>query len=66
MGIFFTYIPYLLYGAGLQRIQTGKAAMITMVEPIVSVLVAAWMWGETFSAAGYFFAALVITGVALS
>ncbi len=66
MGIFSTYIPYLLYGAGLQRIQTGKAAMITMVEPIVSVLVAAWMWGETFSAAGYFFAALVITGVALS
>ncbi len=66
MGIFSTYVPYLLYGVGLQRVQTGKAAIVTMVEPLVSVILAAVMWGETFSVAGYFFAALVITGVVLS
>ncbi len=66
MGIFSTYVPYLLYGAGLQRVPTGRAAIVTMVEPLVSVVLAAVMWGETFSLIGYLFAALVVTGVALS
>ncbi len=66
MGIFSTYLPYLLYSAGLQLVQLGRAAIITMVEPLVSVSLAALFWGETFSLAGYFFAALVIMGVTLS
>ncbi len=66
LGIFSTYIPYLLYGAGLQRVHTGKASIIAMIEPMVSVTLAALMWGETFTLAGYFFAILIIMGVALS
>jgi DME family drug/metabolite transporter len=66
MGWFCTYLPYLLYGAGLRLMDAGRAAIITMVEPLVSVGVAILLWGESFSIAGYFFAALVLVGVAIS
>jgi len=66
MGVICTYLPYLLYGAGLKLIDTSRAAIMTMVEPVVSVALAAVMWGEHFSVQGYAFAALVIIGVAMT
>ncbi len=66
MGLVCTYLPYLLYGAGLKLVETSRAAIMTMVEPVVSVAIAAVMWGELFSVQGYLFAALVIIGVAMA
>lgn len=66
LGIVSTYLPYMLHAAGLKLFHSGRAAIITMVEPLVSVSLAAIFWGEHFSPAGYFFAALVVAGVAIS
>lgn len=63
VGLLSTYLPYILHGLGLKRVDTGKAAILTTIEPIVSIALSHWMWGETFSAAGYAFAALVLIGV---
>ena len=66
IGLLCTYVAYWLYSKGLQLVDAGKAAIITMVEPLVSVTLAAIMFGEMFSIAGYFFAAMVILGVTLA
>ena len=34
-----TVLPYLLYTAGLARIDSGKAAILASVEPVVAALV---------------------------
>jgi DME family drug/metabolite transporter len=66
IGILSTYLAYWLYSKGLQLVDTGKAAIITMVEPLVSVTLAGIMFGEVFTPAGYISAALVICGVTLA
>jgi DME family drug/metabolite transporter len=66
IGILCTYVAYWLYSKGLNLLPAGRAAIITMVEPIISMLLAAIIFGERFSVAGYFFAALVILGVVAS
>jgi DME family drug/metabolite transporter len=66
VGIIATYLPYLLYGAGLRLVDAGRAAIITTVEPVVAVVVASLALGESFTALGYFFSLLVLAGVALS
>jgi DME family drug/metabolite transporter len=66
MGLISTYAAYLLYGYGLQRVGAGKSSIITMIEPVVSVALAVAFFGESFSVAGYGFAALVLIGVALA
>lgn len=66
VGITCTYLPYLLYGFGLKLVDAGRAAIITTIEPVVAIILANIFWGETFSTAGYIFAALVVMGVAIS
>lgn len=66
VGITCTYLPYLLYGFGLKLVDAGRAAIITTIEPVVAIIFANIFWGETFSTAGYIFAALVVMGVAIS
>lgn len=65
-GLICTYLPYWLYSKGLKLVDAGRAAIVTMVEPVVSVAMAALLFNERFSAPGYLFAALVILGVTLS
>ena len=66
LGIISTYVPYMLHAAGLKLLNAGRAAIITMVEPLVSVSLAAIFWNEHFSSTGYFFAILVVAGVVIS
>lgn len=66
VGITCTYLPYLLYGFGLRLVDAGRAAIITTIEPVVAITLANIFWGETFSTAGYIFAALVVAGVAVA
>ena len=66
IGILCTYVAYWLYSKGLKLVDTGKAAIVTMIEPLVSMTLAAFMFGEVFTISGYFFAALVILGVTLA
>jgi DME family drug/metabolite transporter len=66
IGLLCTYLAYWFYSKGLQLVDTGKAAIITMVEPLVSVTLAAIMFGEVFTVAGYISALLVVGGVTLA
>ena len=42
-----TVLPYLLYTAGLARIDSGKAAILASVEPVVAALVGVLVFHET-------------------
>ena len=37
-----TVLPYLLYTAGLARIDSGKAAILASVEPVVAAWLGCW------------------------
>ena len=60
-----TYLSYLLYSAGLQRVEATRAATVATLEPVVAAVSAYLMWGERMSPAGYAFAALVLGAVLL-
>ena len=42
-----TVLPYLLYTAGLARVESGKAAILACVEPVVAALVGVLVFHET-------------------
>jgi drug/metabolite transporter (DMT)-like permease len=42
-----TIIPVVTFLAGLERIGPTNAAMLSTLEPVVTVLLAAWLFGET-------------------
>lgn len=65
VGVFCTYLPYLFYAAGLKRVDAGRAAIVTTIEPVVAITLAHVFWNEQFSAAGYVFCILVLLGVML-
>jgi drug/metabolite transporter (DMT)-like permease len=46
MVIFSTIIPVATFLAGLERIGPTNAAMLSTLEPVVTVLLAAWLFGE--------------------
>lgn len=60
-----TYLAFLLYGAGLRRVEATRAATVATIEPVVAALAAYAAWGERMSLAGYLFAALVVAAVVL-
>jgi DME family drug/metabolite transporter len=60
-----TYGSYLLYSAGLRRIEATRAATVATTEPVVAAIAAYLVWGEQLGAAGYLFAAVVLAGVLL-
>lgn len=60
-----TYGSYLLYSAGLRRIEATRAATVATTEPVVAAIAAYLLWGEQLGAAGYLFAAVVLAGVLL-
>lgn len=44
-----TAMPYFLYTLGLQHMESGKAAILVAVEPLVGTLVGVLLWGEPMS-----------------
>ena len=60
-----TYGSYLLYSAGLRRIEATRAATVATTEPVVAAIAAYLVWGERLGAAGYLFTAVVLAGVLL-
>lgn len=58
-----TYGAYLLYSAGLRRLEPTRAATIATLEPVVAAVAAYLLWGERLAAAQYLFALLVLAGV---
>ena len=46
IALFCTVLPYLFYTYGMLRIETGKAAILVTVEPLVGTLVGCGLYGE--------------------
>ncbi|HEY0971604.1 MAG TPA: EamA family transporter [Gemmatimonadales bacterium] len=60
-----TYGAYLLYGAGLRRVEATRAATVATIEPVVAAVAAYAVFGERLSPMGYVGAAVVLGGVLL-
>jgi drug/metabolite transporter (DMT)-like permease len=60
-----TVIPVAAFLAGLERIGPTNAAMLSTLEPAVTVLLAAWMFNERLNASVIFGGGLILTAVIL-
>lgn len=58
-----TYGAYLLYAAGLRRVEATRAAVMATIEPVVAAGVAYATLGERLAPLGYLGAAIVLAGV---
>lgn len=65
LGVVPTYGAYLLYGAGLARVEATRAATVATLEPVAAAALAYLVWGEALRGLGYVGAALVLAGVLL-
>ena len=61
-----TYGAYMLYYAGLKRIEASRAAVIATLEPLVAALLAFSLFGERFTTLGYVGSGLILTAVLLT
>lgn len=63
MVVFSTAAPYLLYTAGLSRVEAGKASIMASLEPVVASLAGVMVFGEPMSAMTLIGIACVLAGV---
>lgn len=61
-----TYLAYLFYGLGLQRLTATRASIVATLEPVIAAAVAFLWWEERFGLRGYVGAVLILTGVLLA
>lgn len=60
-----TIIPVVTFLAGLERIGPTNAAMLSTLEPVVTVLLAAWLFGERLSPIALTGGGLILVAVLL-
>ncbi|MBI5351257.1 MAG: DMT family transporter [Chloroflexi bacterium] len=60
-----TIIPVVTFLAGLERIGPTNAAMLSTLEPVVTVLLAAWLFGEILMPIVMFGGGLILVAVIL-
>lgn len=65
--LFCTILPYIFYTFGLSGLETGKAAILVTIEPLVGTLIGIFIWHEEINllkALGIIliFAAVVLSG----
>ena len=65
LGLLTCYMAYICYGQGLKRISLVRAAVTCHLEPVLGTLWVWLFWNESFSAAGWFGGALVLSAVFL-
>ncbi len=58
-----TVIPVVTFLAGLERVGPTNAAMLSTLEPVVTVLLAAWLFGEQLPAIALVGGALILISV---
>lgn len=63
IAVFSTVIAILTFFAGLQRLGAGRASMLSTLEPVVTVLLAALLLGEALSPAQLAGGVLILAGV---
>lgn len=60
-----TVLPYLLYTAGLSKVESGKASILASLEPVVASLMGVAVFGEPLTFLTALGVALVFGGVAI-
>jgi len=60
-----TVIPVLAFLAGLERIGPTNSAMLSTLEPVVTVLLAAWIFGERLQSIALFGGGMILIAVIL-
>lgn len=58
-----TVLPYLLYTAGLQYVENGKASILASIEPVVATLIGIFLFRETLTWMGLTGMALVLLSI---
>jgi drug/metabolite transporter (DMT)-like permease len=58
-----TVIPVVAFLAGLERIGPTSAAMLSTLEPVVTVLLAAWIFGERLQSIALFGGGMILIAV---
>ena len=46
VGLVTSVFPYLLYTAGLSRVESGRASVMATIEPVVASLIGVFLFGE--------------------
>ena len=64
-GLITAVLPYLFYTMGLERIESGKAAVVAAVEPVVAVILGGVIFHDKLSLLQYFGIILVILSIAI-
>ena len=65
IGIVCTVLPYFLYTWGLARMESGKAAILVAVEPLVGAVIGMTVFGEDRSPAKLIGIALILAAIVL-
>ncbi len=67
LGIAFvsTYVAYWTYCESIKRLHPTKVAVLATLEPVVATVAAWGIWGENFSALGWFGAVLILSTVGI-
>jgi len=61
--VFSTALPYIFYTRGLSRVESGRAAIMASLEPVVASVIGAAVFGEPMSALTLAGIACVLAGV---
>ena len=64
-GLITAVLPYLFYTMGLEKIESGKAAVVAAVEPVVAVILGKIIFDDPLSGIQYFGIILVIMSIAI-
>jgi drug/metabolite transporter (DMT)-like permease len=65
LGLFATVLPFLLYTKGLSYLETGKASIITTIEPIVATTIGITLYSELLTSFRILGISLVIFAVSI-
>lgn len=65
-GLITAVLPYVFYTMGLERIESGKAAVIAAIEPVVATIIGGAFFKDNLSPLQYFGIVLVIISIVLT
>ena len=64
-GLITAVLPYLFYTKGLENIESGKAAVVAAIEPVVAVIIGSLVFKDNLSPVQYFGIVLVILSICI-
>jgi drug/metabolite transporter (DMT)-like permease len=65
MGLLSTALPVFALSAAIRQLGSARVALVSMLGPLATIVLAAWLLGEPLSLAQLLGAALVVAGIAL-